>query len=67
MMNLGRKLFYLTILLLTFVFGGCGNFSGNYEEIESSTSIPKKLIGNPQSVPVLESTCVSKFNKPFHI
>ena len=38
MMNFLRKLFYLTILLLTFVFGGCGNFSGNYEEIESSTS-----------------------------
>ena len=38
MMNSRFRLFYLTILKLTFVFGGCGNFSGNYEEVESSTS-----------------------------
>ena len=37
-MNLRLRLIYLTILQLTFVFGGCGNFSGNYEEVESSTS-----------------------------
>ena len=38
MMNFGRKQFYLLFLLLTFVFGGCGNYSGNYEDIDSSTS-----------------------------
>ena len=30
--------YYLLILLAVFIVGGCGNFSGNYEEIESSTS-----------------------------
>ena len=38
MTNFGRKQFYLLFLLLTFVFGGCGNYSGNYEDIDSSTS-----------------------------
>ncbi len=30
--------YYLLILLTAFFVGGCGNFSGNYEEIESSAS-----------------------------
>ena len=30
--------YYLLILLAAFVVGGCGDFSGNYEEIESSAS-----------------------------
>ena len=30
--------YYLLILLAAFIVGGCGDFSGNYEEIESSTS-----------------------------
>ena len=30
--------YYLLILLAAFIVGGCGNFSGNYEEIESSAS-----------------------------
>jgi len=30
--------FYLLILLAAFIVGGCGNSSGNYEEIESSIS-----------------------------
>ena len=35
--------------------------------IESGVSIPKHEIGNPLSVPVLESTGEAKFNQPFHI
>ena len=35
-MNLGNKKSNLLILLAVFIVGGCGNFSGNYEEIESS-------------------------------
>jgi len=30
--------YYLLILLAAFIVGGCGNSSGNYEEIESSTT-----------------------------
>jgi len=30
--------YYLLILLAAFIVGGCGDFSGNYDEIESSTS-----------------------------
>ena len=30
--------YYLLILLAAFIVGGCGNSSGNYEEIESSSS-----------------------------
>ena len=30
--------YYLLILLAAFIVGGCGNFSGNYEEIKSSAS-----------------------------
>ena len=37
-MNLGNKKSNLLILLAVFIVGGCGNFSGNYEEIESSAS-----------------------------
>ena len=37
-MNLGNKKFNLLFLLAAFIVGGCGNFSGNYDEIESSTS-----------------------------
>ena len=37
-MNLGNKKSNLLFLLAAFVLGGCGNFSGNYEEIESSAS-----------------------------
>ena len=31
--------YYLLILLVAFIVGGCGNFSGNYEEIKSSASL----------------------------
>ena len=37
-MNLGNKKSNLLIFLAAFFVGGCGNFSGNYEEIESSAS-----------------------------
>ena len=37
-MNLGNKKSNLLILLAVFIVGGCGNFSGNYEEIETSVS-----------------------------
>ena len=37
-MNLGNKKSNLLFLLAAFVLGGCGNFSGNYEEIETSVS-----------------------------
>ena len=37
-MNLGNKKSNLLILLAVFIVGGCGNFSGNYEEIESSST-----------------------------
>ena len=37
-MNLGNKKSNLLILLAAFIVGGCGNSSGNYEEIESSIS-----------------------------
>ena len=30
--------YYPLILLAAFIVGGCGNFSGNYDEIESSIS-----------------------------
>ena len=32
------NIYYLLILLAAFIVGGCGDFSGNYEEIESSVS-----------------------------
>ena len=38
MINFRTNKYYLLILLAAFVLRGCGNFSGNYEEIESSTS-----------------------------
>ena len=37
-MNLGNKKSNQLILLAVFIVGGCGNFSGNYEEIETSVS-----------------------------
>ena len=37
-MNLGNKKSNLLILLAVFIVGGCGNFSGNYEEIETYVS-----------------------------
>ena len=37
-MNFRTNKYYLLILLAAFIVGGCGNFSGNYEEIESSIS-----------------------------
>jgi len=33
----------------------------------SATSIPKHDIGNPRSVPVLESTGEAKHSQPFHM
>ena len=38
MINFRTNKYYLLILLAAFVLGGCGNFSGNYEEIETSVS-----------------------------
>ena len=38
MMNFGYKNVYFWLILTAFILGGCGNYSGNYEEIESSTS-----------------------------
>ena len=38
MINFRTNKYYLLILLAAFIVGGCGNFSGNYEEIESSIS-----------------------------
>ena len=35
--------------------------------IESATSIPKQLIGNPLSVPMLLNTGEAKHNQPFQI
>ena len=37
-MNFRTNKYYLLILLAAFIVGGCGNFSGNYEEIESTTT-----------------------------
>ena len=37
-MNFRTNKYYLLILLAAFIVGGCGDFSGNYEEIESSAS-----------------------------
>ena len=37
-MNFRTNKYYLLILLAAFIVGGCGNSSGNYEEIESSSS-----------------------------
>ena len=36
--------YYLLILLAAFIVGGCGNFSGNYDEIESSTDTTSPVI-----------------------
>ena len=33
-----KYIYYLLILLAAFIVRGCGNFSGNYDEIESSVS-----------------------------
>ena len=38
MINFRTNKYYLLILLAAFIVGGCGNFSGNYDEIESSAS-----------------------------
>jgi len=35
-MNFRTNKYYLLILLASFIVGGCGDFSGNYDEIESS-------------------------------
>jgi len=38
LINFRTNKYYLLILLAAFIVGGCGNFSGNYEEIETSVS-----------------------------
>ena len=38
MINFRTNKYYLLILLAAFIVGGCGDFSGNYDEIESSAS-----------------------------
>ena len=57
-MNLGNKKSNLLILLAVFIVGGCGDFSGNYEEIESSTDTPPPVIAEVTAVttPTSDST-----------
>jgi len=42
--------YYLLILLAAFIVGGCGNPSGNYEEIESSTDTTPPTIAEVTAV-----------------
>jgi len=52
--------YYLLILLAAFVVGGCGDFSGNYEEIESSASSESATTTTDTIAPVIaEVTAVT--------
>ena len=58
--------YYLLILLAAFIVGGCGNSSGNYEEIESSASsessstyVGEQMGGSIQGVELSLSTVVT--------
>ena len=48
--------YYLLILLAAFIVGGCGNFSGNYEEIESSASSESTTTTTDTIAPTVLST-----------
>ena len=49
-MNFRTNKYYLLILLAAFIVGGCGNSSGNYEEIESSTDTTAPVIAEVTAV-----------------
>ena len=49
-MNLGNKKSNLLILLAVFIVGGCGNFSGNYDEIESSTDTTPPTVSSTSPI-----------------
>ena len=52
--------YYLLILLAAFIVGGCGNFSGNYDEIESSASSESTTTTTDTTAPVIaEVTAVT--------
>ena len=66
MINFRTNKYYLLILLAAFVLRGCGNFSGNYYEIESSTStessstyVGEQMGGSFQGVELSLSTVVT--------
>jgi len=45
-----KYIYYLLILLAAFIVRGCGDFSGNYEEIESSTDTTPPTIAEVTAV-----------------
>ena len=51
--------YYLLILLAAFIVGGCGNFSGNYDEIESSASSESTTTTTDTTAPTVSSTSPS--------
>ena len=65
--------YYLLILLAAFIVGGCGNFSGNYEEIESTTTTDTTptavtTVAGTGSIGSANGTGTSaSFNAPFRI
>ena len=65
--------FYLLILLAAFIVGGCGDFSGNYEEIESTTTTDTTptavttLAGTGSSGSANGTGTSASFNTPFGI
>lgn len=60
--------YYLLILLAAFIVGGCGNSSGNYEEIETSVSndyadITKALLTGTWTAKCSDNTTASTSSK----
>ena len=50
--------YYLLILLSSFIVGGCGDFSGNYDEIESSASSETATTSSDTTAPVIAEVTV---------
>ena len=62
MINFRTNKYYLLILLAAFIVGGCGNPSGNYEEIESSASSESTTTTDTTAPVIAEVTFVTTPN-----
>ena len=56
--------YYLLILLAAFIVGGCGNSSGNYEEIETSVSNTTDSTTDSTTDNTTDNTFVAVGDKP---
>ena len=59
MINFRTNKYYLLILLASFIVGGCGDFSGNYDEIESSISSESTTTTDTTAPVIAEVTAVT--------